>query len=156
MRMRSTLLVLALAAAACGGKSSSSTTPADKTADTAATDNRPLFERLGGQPAINAVVHEFCETTKADPRISQYFMNVDQAKLEQSMDDHVCEITGGGCQYKGKQMLEAHTGMKLKEEDFAAFMDDLQKTLVKMNVPERERGEVLGAFNGLKGDVVGH
>jgi hemoglobin len=122
----------------------------------APTDNRSLFERLGGQPAINAVVHEFVVTTKADARISQFFLNTDPVKLEAAMDDHVCSITGGGCTYKGKTMVEAHTGMKLSDADFAAFMDDLQKVLAKMKVPARETNEVIGAFNGLKPEVVGH
>jgi hemoglobin len=122
----------------------------------APTDNRSLFERLGGQPAINAVVHEFVITTKADPRITQFFLNTDPVKLEAAMDDHVCSITGGGCTYKGKTMVEAHTGMKLSDADFAAFMDDLTKVLAKLKVPARETNEVIGAFNGLKPEVVGH
>jgi hemoglobin len=142
--MRLALFTLTLMA--CGGT----------TKPVPAPDTRPLFQRLGGQPAINAVVHEFVMTTKADPRISQYFLNTDPVKLEQAMDDHVCSITGGGCTYKGKEMLAAHTNMHLADADFAAFMDDLAKVLAKLNVPKRETDEVLGAFNGLKGDVVGH
>jgi hemoglobin len=122
----------------------------------APTDNRPLFQRLGGQPAINAVVHEFVVTTKADSRINQFFTNTDPVKLEAAMDDHVCSITGGGCTYKGKSMTEAHTGMKLSDADFAAFMDDLQQVLAKMKVPARETKEVVDAFNGLRPEVVGH
>jgi hemoglobin len=133
--------------AACGASSKPAQPP---------PDNRPLFERLGGQPAINAVVHEFVLTTKADARISQFFTNTDPVKLEQAMDDHVCSITGGGCTYRGKSMRDAHTNMKLGDADFAAFMDDLRQVLVKLNVPEREGREVLSAFAGMKGDVVGH
>ena len=133
--------------AACGASSKPAAPP---------PDNRSLFERLGGQPAINAVVHEFVLTTKADARISQFFINTDPVKLEQAMDDHVCSITGGGCTYRGKSMRDAHTGMKVGDADFAAFMDDLKQVLVKLNVPEREGREVLSAFAGMKGDVVGH
>ena len=140
------LAILALVLASCGGSAK----------PTAAPDNRSLFERLGGQPAINAVVHEFVVTTKADSRISQYFLNTDPVKLEQAMDDHVCSITGGGCTYKGKTMLAAHTNMHLAAADFEAFMDDLTKVLAKFKVPKREAEEVIGAFNGLKPDVVGH
>ncbi|MEO8703339.1 MAG: group 1 truncated hemoglobin [Kofleriaceae bacterium] len=145
--MRILLVSLCLVTAACGGKSSP--TPA-------APDTRTLFERLGGQPAINAVVHEFVLATKADDRINQFFTNVDAVKLEQAMDDHVCSITGGGCEYKGKSMLVSHTGMKLSDAHFAAFMDDLAKVLAKLKVPERETKEVLGAFDSLKSEVVGH
>lgn len=150
MRMRQvTLSLVLLGLVACGG--SSTPKPAAP-----AVDQRSLFERLGGQPAINAVVHEFVLVTKADARINQYFQNTDPVKLEQMMDEHVCSITGGGCKYTGKSMLVSHTGMKLKDEDFAAFMEDLQQVLTKLNVPKREADEVIGAFAGMKADVVGH
>lgn len=139
------LLVVAAMCAACGGK-----------AQPAKQDDRPLFQRLGGQEAIDAVVHAFVATTGADPRISQYFMNTDKAKLEAAMDVHICAITGGGCTYTGKSMLDAHTGMHLRDEDFEAFIDDLSKTLATLKVPARESGEVVAAFRSMKTDVVNH
>jgi len=142
------VLVAALTLAACGGKSKDVAKPTGP--------EKSLFERLGGQPAINAVVHEFVVITGEDPRISMFFTNVEKPKLEAAMDDHVCFLTGGGCEYKGKTMLEAHTNMKLQDKDFDAFMDDLGKVLAKLKVPERETKEVIGAFQGLKADVVGH
>ncbi|HEY1546428.1 MAG TPA: group 1 truncated hemoglobin [Kofleriaceae bacterium] len=138
-------LIVPLLLAACGGAQKSPP-----------PDNRPLFDRLGGQPAINAVVHEFVIKTKADPRISQFFTNTDPVKLEHAMDDHVCSITGGGCTYKGKSMVDAHTNMHLSDADFSAFIDDLTATLAKLNVPKREAMEVIDAFDGLKPQVVGH
>lgn len=85
-----------------------------------------------------------------------FFTNVDKEKLKQSMYVHVCSITGGGCTYEGKSMLDAHTGMKVTQADFDAFMDDLAKTLAKLEVPARESGEVIAAFQGMQADVVGH
>lgn len=143
------LLAASVSALGCGSRPAEPTTPAP-------ADNRTLFERLGGQPAIDAVVHELVVTTKADPRISQYFTNTEPDKLEKAMDDHICSITGGGCTYKGKTMLAAHTGMKLRPQDFDAFMEDLAKVLHKFNVPAREGKEVIDAFTGMRPDVVGH
>jgi hemoglobin len=147
MRIALTIGLLC-ALAACGGKA--------KGPDKPPSEDNTLFARLGGQPAINAVVDEFVETTGSDPRISQYFTNVDKEKLKASMYVHVCSITGGGCTYEGKSMLEAHTGMKLSQADFDAFMDDLSKTLTKLKVPEPQSGEVVAAFRGMQADVVGH
>ncbi|HEX4451618.1 MAG TPA: group 1 truncated hemoglobin [Kofleriaceae bacterium] len=138
-------LVVALTLAACAGAQQAPP-----------PDNRPLFDRLGGQSAISAVVHDFVVKTKADPRISQFFTNTDPVKLEQAMDDHVCAITGGGCTYKGKSMVDAHTNMHLSDADFAAFMDDLTATLAKLKVPKREAMEVIDAFDRLRPQVVGH
>jgi len=149
--MRLRLIGIIALLAACGGGGQSKQPPYR-----ARVDTRSLFERLGGQPAINAVVHEFVMTTHDDPRISMYFTNVDAPKLEAAMDQHICSITGGQCEYKGKTMLAAHTNMKLQEKDFDAFMDDLTKVLAKLQVPSREAGEVVAAFTQMKADVVGH
>jgi hemoglobin len=149
MRIASIFMVLAFAAAACGGKSK----PADG-GGSAAADTRSLYERLGGTPAITAVVEEFVTTTGADPRISMFFTNADIPKLKATMVEHICSITGGPCTYKGKSMKESHTGMKVREEHFVAFQDDLAKTLDKLNVPAREKSEVLAAFEGMKADIV--
>jgi hemoglobin len=100
------------------------------------------------------VVERFVAVTGSDPRISVFFTNADVPRLKTMMVQHICELTGGPCKYTGKSMKESHTGMKVKEEHFTAFMDDLAKTLDELEVPAREKGEVLAAFNSLKADVV--
>ncbi len=147
--MRIATILLSVILAACGGK----TKPADGTGSAAAAD-KTLYERLGGTPAITAVVEEFVTMTGAGPRISMFFTNADIPKLKATMVEHICSITGGPCSYSGKSMKESHTGMNVKEEHFTAFMDDLGKTLDKLNVPAREKGEVLAAFESMKIDVV--
>ncbi len=147
--MRTALTIgLLWAMMACSGKA--------KGPDMPASEDNTLFARLGGQAAINAVVDEFVETTSTDARITQYFTNVDKEKLKKSMYVHVCSITGGGCTYEGKSMLEAHTGMKLSQADFDAFMDDLAMTLNKLKVPEPQHGRLVALFRGMQADVVGH
>jgi hemoglobin len=154
MRIRSLLVALLFAAAACGGKSPSESTTASTGAGAGSADTRSLFERLGGLPAIEAVVKEFVKTTGADPRIAQFFTNADIPRLEKLMVEQICEGTGGPCKYTGKSMKESHTGMKVREEHWAAFVEDLAATLDKFKVGEREKGEVLAAFNAMKPDVV--
>lgn len=142
-----TRLLLCLALAACGGTSTSA--PAAP-----AADNRSLFERLGGLPAITAVVDDFVNTTGADTRINMFFVNTDVPKLKQAMVDQICEGTGGPCKYTGKSMEESHRNMKVTTQDFEVFMEDLEKTLDKFKVPAREKGEVLAAFRSMQKDVV--
>src|SRR5690349_19683637 len=134
MRIRSLFVALAMTAAACGGASKPEPTTTSGSGEGSA-DTRPLFERLGGLPAIEAVVKEFVKTTGADPRIAQFFNNIDIPRLEKLMVEQICEGTGGPCKYTGKSMKESHTGMKVKEEHFAAFIEDLTATLDKFKVP---------------------
>ena len=138
-----TVLALCLVLAACGGK-----------AKPATVDNRPLFDRLGGIPAITAVVKAFVQRTGADPRINLFFTNTDIPRLEKMMVDDICERTGGPCKYTGKPMKESHATMKLTDADFEAFMEDLEATLVEFKVPEREKAEVLADFRSRRADVM--
>lgn len=152
--MRTLLVALVVVVTACGGKSKSEPTTTGSGDGSAAVDNRSLYERLGGTPAIEAVVKEFVKTTGSDPRIAQFFTNADIPRLEKLMVEQICEGTGGPCKYTGKSMKESHTGMKVKEEHFAAFIEDLTATLDKFKVGEREKKEVLAAFMSMKADVV--
>jgi hemoglobin len=146
MRLVSIMFVLA----ACGGHPEHIA----KDQDQPAPATKSLYERLGGTPGITAVVEEFVTTTGKDPRIEQFFVNADIPRLKKLMVEQICQNTGGPCHYTGKTMKESHATMHVKGVDFDAFIDDLTKTLAKLNVPAPETKEVLAAFESLKTEVV--
>jgi hemoglobin len=133
-------------------------TPAKKDDPAAKKDapkaDKSLYDRLGGKDAITKVVHEFVGNVVADKRINKFFAKTDGKKLEGLLVDQVCEATGGPCKYKGKNMADAHKGMKITDADFTALVEDLTKALDKFKVPDKEKGELLGALGGMKGDIV--
>jgi hemoglobin len=153
------VLAATLALSACGGGAKKdATTPEGATAS-----DRPLFERLGGLDAISKVVDAFLANCVADNRINARFANdvTDPEALKhfrQMLIDQICEATGGGpivgCKYTGKSMPDAHKDMKITEDEFNALVEDLTKALDQYQVPEREKGELLGALGGMKGDIV--
>jgi hemoglobin len=114
-----------------------------------------LYERLGGKPAITAVVDDFIGNVAGDTRINKRFANADIPKLKTRLVDQVCEATGGPCKYTGASMRDAHTGMKITDAEFGALVEDLVKSLDKFKVPAKEKNELLGALGGMKGDIVG-
>ena len=164
------LLVVALLAA-CGG-SSKKTAPTgpdttapppggggevsktEPTKPTSAPSSKSLYDRLGGQPAITAVVADFVGNTTTDPRIMDRFFNVDAENLKAKLVEFVCVAAGGPCKYTGKSMEDVHAGMDLVDDDFNALVEDLVKSLDKFKVPEKEKGEVLGALGPLKPTMV--
>jgi hemoglobin len=113
-----------------------------------------LFERLGGMPAISAVVDDFAGNVLADARINKKFAKTDAPRLLANLKDFVCMATGGPCQYKGLDMKKSHKRMDVTAGEFNALVEDLVKTLDKFNVGEQERKELLGALAGLRGDIV--
>ena len=148
-------VIAALTAAslmACGGKGKGGTT--DGAGGGSAVAEKSLYDRLGGKDAITAVVEDFVANVAGDKRINAFFANADIPHLKQMLVDQICEATGGPCKYTGKDMKTSHNGMNVKEADFNALVEDLVKSLDKFKVGEKEKGELLGALGGMKGDIV--
>jgi len=115
---------------------------------------RPLYDRLGGKPAVEAVVDEFLQRVAADKRINGRFFNTDLPRLRGLLIEFVCSATGGPCQYTGRDMRSAHAGFQLVEEEFTALVEDLVGALDKFNVPKKEKDELLGALGPLAKEIV--
>jgi hemoglobin len=116
--------------------------------------DKSLYDRLGGQGAITAVVDDFVGNVAADKRINGFFARADVPRLTGNLVDQICQATGGPCVYKGKDMMTAHKGMGISDADFAALVEDLVKTLDKFNVPTKEKGELLNVLGPLKPQIV--
>jgi hemoglobin len=128
-------------------------TPQPAPAPAPAAD-RSLFERLGGMPAITAVVEEFVTRTTSDPRIKQRFFNTDATQLKRLLVEFVASASGGGVTYTGRDMGAAHAGMDLVDDEFNALVENLVGALDKFKVPDREKNELLGALGPLKPQIV--
>jgi hemoglobin len=135
--------VVALAATGCASIDSGMTAP------------KSLYDRLGGKPAITAVVDDFIGNVAGDARINQRFANVNVPRLKAMLVDQICEATGGPCKYSGQTMVEAHRGMNIKDAEFTALVEDLVKSLDSFKVPAKEKNELLTALGGLKPQIVG-
>jgi hemoglobin len=113
-----------------------------------------LYERLGGTPAITAVVGDFLKAVGADTRVEHQPPPSRVPALQQSLVEMVCHATGGPCVYKGRDMKSAHAGMGISQAEFDAVVDDLVQTLSTYEVPEREKNELLALLAPLRDDIV--
>jgi hemoglobin len=123
--------------------------------DSGTTAKQPLYDRLGGKGAIQAVVDDFIGNVAADARINKRFANADIPRLKTKLVEQICEASGGPCKYTGATMLDAHRGMNVTDAEFTALVEDLVKSLDKFKVPSQEKGELLAALGGMKPQIVG-
>ena len=123
-------------------------------ASTSTMSDKPLYERLGGKPAITAVVEDFVGRVAADDRINGKFANTDIPRLKMLLVEQICQASGGPCSYTGRSMKATHAGMGVSKADFDALVGDLVATLNKFKVPEREKNALLGALAPMKKDIV--
>jgi len=118
------------------------------------SQEKSLYDRLGGQAAVEAVVKDFAGNVLADARINKKFAKSDANRLIKNLTDFVCHATGGPCAYTGQSMKAAHKKMGTTTGEFNALVEDLVKTLDKFNVPAKEKGELLAALGPLSKDIV--
>jgi hemoglobin len=129
---------------------------AEDTTSTAAAATTPtLYERLGGNAAITAVIGDFVDNQVVpDTRINGFFANTDLDRLKVLLVEFTASATGGPEKYTGRDMKTAHEGMNVTVADFNALVEDLSKSLDVFSVPAQEKGELLGALAPLQGDIV--
>ena len=124
------------------------------TSVSAEDSDRSLYVRLGKKKAITAVVETFVGNVAADKRINKFFANTNIPRLKRLLVLQICAGSGGPCKYTGRSMKAAHKGMGVRGRDFAALVEDLQKSLNKYKVPEREQKELLAILGPMRKDIV--
>src|SRR5436190_24135318 len=103
---------------------------------------KSLYERLGGQGAVVAVVDDFVGNVAADDRINRFFAKTDMPRFKRLLAEQICAAGGGPCTYTGRDMRSAHAGMGITDAQFTALVEDLGKSLDKFKVRENVKREL--------------
>jgi hemoglobin len=119
-----------------------------------------LWERLGGEKAVKAVVHDFVLAAAEDKKVN--FSRDGKFKpdakgverLEKLLVELISETTGGPLKYTGKSMKEAHKGMGITNAEFDALGAVLVTTLKKYKVPQSDIDELVKIVESTRKDIV--
>ncbi|MFC1750443.1 group 1 truncated hemoglobin [Pseudomonadota bacterium] len=120
--------------------------------------DKSLYERIGGDGAVNAAVDVFYRKVLADDRISAYFEGVDMDKQAAKQKAFLTMALGGPHNYSGKDMREGHAHLVAKglnDTHFDAVMENLGATLTELGVPADLIGEAAAIAESTRSDVLG-
>ena len=123
-----------------------------------ATMSKTLYERIGGEPAVNAAVDIFYRKVLNDHRINRFFDNVDMEKQAAKQKAFLTMAFGGPHNYTGEDMRKGHAHlvkMGLDDSHFDAVVEDLGATLEELNVPQELITEVVAICETKRNDVLG-
>lgn len=93
------------------------------------------YERVGGGPAVTAVVDRFYQTVLADPQLSGYFDDVNMTRLKRHQVLLVSQVLGGPAQYDGRDLAAAHSSLDVTATDFGRVVDHLVAAMQEAAVP---------------------
>jgi hemoglobin len=104
----------------------------DQTSGAAVSD----YDAIGGGPAVSAVVNDFYERVLGDPQLAPYFEGVDMPRLKRHQVLLVTQVLGGPKNYDGRSLEEAHEGLGIDHDDFAAVAGHLTGAMRDAGVPD--------------------
>ncbi len=119
-----------------------------------------LYDRLGGVYNIATVVDDLIDRVMTDsrlnanPRVDEAHHRVSPAGFKYFVTEMVCWAAGGPQQYSGRSMGDSHRHLMITDEEWLAFMDDLQQTLDKFKVPQPEQDELKAIVESTEESIV--
>jgi hemoglobin len=120
--------------------------------------HKSLFEKLGGQAAVNAAVDIFYRKVLSDDRISHFFEGVDMEQQAAKQKAFLTMAFGGPVNYSGMDMRRGHAHLVargLNASHFDAVMENLAATMKQLNVPDDLIAQAAGIAEGTRKDVLG-
>ncbi len=114
-----------------------------------------LYERLGGADGIAILVDDTMAAHLKNPLVKTRFEGIKDMEHAKRMARQFFSAGAGGPEtYTGKDMLTAHKGMNISEQEYLAVMDDIIGAMEKNNLSEDARKDVIAILYSLKGAII--
>ena len=113
-----------------------------------------LYERIGGEEAVDAAVDVFYDKVLADSRINTFFEHLDMVAQARKQKAFLTMVFGGPNTYTGKDMRMAHAHLGVNDEHFDAVVENLAATLKELGVSDTDIQEVATTAESVRDDVL--
>lgn len=115
---------------------------------------KPLYERLGGREAIQAVMRDVVELHFTEEITKPLMRGVDKEKFLRLVTEWLCQASGGSEPYTGRDMVTAHAHLGMTDVHFMAAGEQIVRCLKKHGVADAEVQELLCAIVAHHDDVI--
>lgn len=94
-----------------------------------------LYDDIGGEAALRAVLTAFYDRVFADPMIGYLFMGQDKARLVELELQFTARVMGADVRYTGRSIRAAHAAHSIRKGHFHRRNRLLEETLCDHDVP---------------------
>lgn len=116
-----------------------------------------LFEKIGGDGAVDAAVDIFYQKVIGDVALAPFFDGINMERQKRMQKAFLTVAFGGPNNYSGQGMRAAHArpvAIGLNETHFNKVAEHLQRTLLELSVPYELIQEVMTIAASTKDDVL--
>lgn len=113
-----------------------------------------LYQQLGGQPGLQALMDDFMQRLLADTRMNPFFKEADQAHIKAELVVQVCEVSGGPCRREGPDMKRVHEGVDIDRAAFNALVEVLQTSMEARGIPFSAQNRLLARLAPMHREII--
>ncbi len=157
-----------------GTKSTTGTGASGTNGPVKVEQKKALFDRLGGEAGLTAIVDDFTPRVLQDPRVNwerkgetrggfsfhrgqsvTWKATPDNvAKLKQHLVQFLALATGGPAHYEGGEIKSVHADMHISNPEFDATVGDLKASLDRLQIANQEQKELLAIVESTRPEIV--
>jgi len=116
-----------------------------------------LYEKIGGDKALEAAVDIFYTKVINDPALTPFFDGISMDRQKRMQKAFLAVAFGGPNKYTGRSMRAAHArpvAIGLNETHFDKVAEHLQRTLLELSVPYELIEQAMTIAASTKSDVL--
>lgn len=114
------------------------------------TDSVSLFERLGGEEKLRAIVNAFIDYVFEDRMIGFFFRNADRTRIKELEYQLAAEFLGADIKYSGRPLGNVHANHPIMGGHFARRRQIFKETLEHFQVAEEIKTALLNHTDALR------
>jgi hemoglobin len=114
-----------------------------------------LYERVGGEPAIEGMVVEFYVKVMADPELIPFFKDTQVERLHRMQREFFSAALDGPINYTGRPLHSVHANRGIKPKHMKRFVAHMLDTLEGFDISEDERRDIIGRINTYADEIMG-
>lgn len=121
------------------------------------SEQKNLYEMLGGQKAVDLAVEIFYRHVLQDDRVNYFFESTDMDEQIAKQKGFLTMVFGGPNQYTGLDMRRAHGHLLkqgLNDSHVDVILELLGKALAELCVPQKLIHEVIEKANTVRSDIL--
>jgi hemoglobin len=114
-----------------------------------------LYDRVGGDAGVDALIVVFYRRVFADPELSPFFEGVPRDRLRTMQHEFFSAALDGPVAYGGRPLREVHAGLGIQLRHLSRFLGHLMETLSEHSITEADRYEIYSRINTYADEITG-
>lgn len=112
-----------------------------------------LYEELGGEPKLRAIIDDFVDRMFDDIMIGFFFREADRARVKAMERELAASVLGSGKPYTGRPLRQAHAKHRIMGGHFGRRTQLLRQVLQAHGAPDAVRDALLEHTESLRSEI---